>query len=270
MARLRPGVFHKMLSQIIHTMEHDFQIVNEAAKMRYRSGGAFNVGGLTIRSPHMSVGHGGLYHSQSPEGFFLGAAGLKVVVPRGPIQAKGLLLSSIRDPNPVVFLEPKILYRSAVEHVPLSSYTLPLSSAEILRPGTDLTIVSWGTPLYTIETALSLLSSPPPSLAEFIPQDVRKASIEVIDLRTILPWDREAIVNSVKKTGRVILVHEAGKIGGVGSDIASVITEECFLHLEAPVKRVTGWDTPVALAFEKFYIPDAVRVMDAIISTLKF
>jgi 2-oxoisovalerate dehydrogenase E1 component beta subunit len=207
----------------------------------------------------MSVGHGGLYHSQSPEGFFLGAAGLKVwlakmlflvnflmslqvVVPRGPIQAKGLLLSSIRDPNPVVFFEPKVLYRSSVEHVPLSPYTLPLSSAEILRSGSDLTIVSWGTPLYTIETALSLLSSPPPSLADFIPEDVKKASVEVIDLRTILPWDRDTIVQSVKKTGRLMIVHEAGKIGGVGSEIASVITEECFLHLEAPVKRVTGWE----------------------------
>jgi 2-oxoisovalerate dehydrogenase E1 component subunit beta len=166
----------------------------------------------------------------------------QVVVPRGPLQAKGLLLSSIRDPNPVVFFEPKILYRSSVEHVPLSPYTLPLSSAEVLRPGRDLTIVSWGTPLYTIETALSLLSSPPSSLADLIPEDVRKASVEVIDLRTILPWDRDAVVESVKKTGRLMIVHEAGKIGGVGSEIASVVTEECFLHLEAPVKRVTGWE----------------------------
>jgi 2-oxoisovalerate dehydrogenase E1 component beta subunit len=166
----------------------------------------------------------------------------QVVVPRGPLQAKGLLLSSIRDPNPVIFFEPKILYRSSVEHVPLSSYTLPLSSAEILRPGSDLTIVSWGTPLYTIETALSLLSSPPPSLDNFVPGDVRNASIEVIDLRTALPWDRETIVQSVKKTGRLMIVHEAGKIGGVGSEIASVVTEECFLHLEAPAKRVTGWE----------------------------
>lgn len=166
----------------------------------------------------------------------------QVVVPRGPVQAKGLLLSSIRDPNPVVFFEPKILYRSSVEHVPLSPYTLPLSSAEILCPGTDLTIVSWGTPLYTIEAALSLISSPPPSLADFIPEDVKKASIEVIDLRTILPWDRDTIVRSVKKTGRLMVVHEAGKIGGVGSEIASVVTEECFLHLQAPVKRVAGWE----------------------------
>jgi len=246
------------------------QIVNEASKMRYRSGGQYNAAGLTIRAPHMSVGHGGLYHSQSPEGFFLGVAGVKVVVPRGPIQAKGLLLSSIRDPNPVIFFEPKILYRSSIEHVPLSPYILPLSSAEILRSGSDLTIVSWGTPLYVIETALSLLSSPPSSLAKLVPDDVRKATVEVIDLRTILPWDRQTIIESVKKTGRLMIVHEAGKIGGVGSEIASVVTEECFLHLEAPIKRVTGWDTPVPLVFENFYIPDAVRVMDGIISTLKY
>ncbi|KAF8319315.1 pyruvate dehydrogenase [Clavulina sp. PMI_390] len=248
------------------------QLVNEAAKLRYRSGGQYDVGKLTIRSPSMSVGHGGLYHSQSPEGFFMGAAGLNIVVPRGPIQAKGLLLSSIRDPNPTVFFEPKILYRSANEHVPLSSYTLPLSSAEILQPGNDLTIVSWGTPLYTIETALSLLANPPKELDDeaLIPKDVRKASIEVIDLRTILPWDRETVVKSVNKTGRLVVVHEAGKIGGVGTEVAGVVSEECWLKMEAPVKRVCGWDTPVALAYEKFFIPDAVRVMDAIISTLKY
>lgn len=169
---------------------------------------------------------------------------IQVVVPRGPIQAKGLLLASIRDPNPVVFFEPKVLYRSSVEHVPLSSYTLPLSSAEILRPGSDLTIVSWGTPLYTIETALSLLANPPAGLAStgLIPDDVRKASVEVIDLRTVLPWDRKTVVDSVRKTGRLMVVHEAGRIGGVGSEIASVVTEECFLKLEAPVRRVCGWE----------------------------
>jgi 2-oxoisovalerate dehydrogenase E1 component beta subunit len=166
----------------------------------------------------------------------------QIVVPRGPIQAKGLLIASIRDPNPVVFFEPKILYRSAVEHVPLSSYTLPLSSAEVLRSGNDITIVSWGTPLYTIETALSLIQNPPTSLAPLVPEDVRKASFEVIDLRTILPWDRQGVVDSVMKTGRLMVVHEAGKIGGVGSEIASVVTEECFLKLEAPVNRVCGWE----------------------------
>lgn len=173
------------------------------------------------------------------------------MIPRSPIQAKGLLLASIRDPNPTLFFEPKILYRSSVEHVPLSSYSLPLSKAEVLRQGKDLTIVSWGTPLYTIETALSLLQNPPSSLVNakhpstsqlLIPEDVRKASVEVIDLRTVLPWDRETVVESVRKTGRLVIVHEAGKIGGVGGEIASVVGEEAFLKLEAPVKRVCGWE----------------------------
>ncbi|CCO28848.1 2-oxoisovalerate dehydrogenase E1 component, beta subunit [Rhizoctonia solani AG-1 IB] len=122
------------------------QLVNEAAKFRYRSGGRYDVGKLTIRTPSMSVGHGGLYHSQSPEGFFMGAAGLKVVVPRSPIQAKGLLLSSIRDPNPVIFLEPKILYRSSVEQVPIDDFELPIGKAEVLVKGSDVTLLTYGSP----------------------------------------------------------------------------------------------------------------------------
>ncbi|KAG8892367.1 hypothetical protein FRB99_002780 [Tulasnella sp. 403] len=246
------------------------QLVNEAAKIRYRSGGQFNVGKLTIRSPTMSVGHGGLYHSQSPEGFFIGAAGLKVVIPRSPIQAKGLLLASIDDPNPVIFFEPKILYRSAVEQVPTSPYTLPLSQAEVLIPGEDLTILTWGTPVYTAQSAIDILRNPPPSLEAHVPQSLRSAKVELIDLRTIVPWDVETVVKSVNKTRRLLVLHEAGSIGGVGSEVASVVTERCFLKLEAPVKRVTGWDTPVPLIYEKFYIPDAVRVLDAIVETLTY
>lgn len=248
------------------------QIVNEGAKIRYRSGGQFNIGSLTIRTPCMAVGHGGLYHSQSPEGFFLGASGLKVVIPRSPIQAKGLLLASIRDPNPVIFMEPKILYRSAVEQVPISDYTLPLSKLETLIPGSDLTLLTYGTPLYTCETALSMLASPPPSLdnENMIPKDVRKAKIELIDLRTILPWDMEGVIESVNRTRRLVIVHEAGSIGGVGAEIAAEVQKRCFLKLEAPVKRVCGWDTPVALQYEKFHIPDALRVVDAIVETLKY
>ncbi|EIM90335.1 thiamine diphosphate-binding protein [Stereum hirsutum FP-91666 SS1] len=246
------------------------QLVNEAAKIRYRSGGQFNVGGLTIRTPTMSVGHGGLYHSQSPEGFFMGAAGLKIVIPRSPIQAKGLLLASIRDPNPVIFMEPKILYRSAVEHVPVDDFTLPLSRAEILTPGTDLTLLTWGTPVYHCETALRILSNPPPSLAPHIPQSLRSAKIELIDLRTILPWDAETVIESVKKTGRLVVVHEAGKTGGVGGEIAAEVQKKAFLRMQAPVRRVAGWDTPVGLQYEKFIIPDAVRILDAILETLTY
>jgi len=246
------------------------QLVNEAAKFRYRSGGQYNVGGLTVRTPTMAVGHGGLYHSQSPEGYFLSAAGLKIVIPRSPIQAKGLLLSSIQDPNPVIFMEPKILYRSALEQVPIDDYHLPLSSAEILREGSDLTIISYGTPLYTISNALNILASPPTALNSIVPSRLRHSQIELIDLRTILPWDVETIVNSVRKTGRCMIVHEAGPIGGVGSEIAAEVQKRCFEKLEAPVRRVCGWDLPVALQYEKFYTPDVVRVLDAIIETLSY
>ncbi|KAF7311420.1 Pyruvate dehydrogenase [Mycena kentingensis (nom. inval.)] len=215
-------------------------------------------------------GHGGLYHSQSPEGFFMGASGLKVVIPRSPIQAKGLLLSSIRDPNPVVFMEPKILYRSAVEQVPMDDFELPLGRAETLVPGADLTLLTWGTPIYHCETALHLLADPPPGLAPHVPESLRKAKIELIDLRSILPWDVETVTESVKRTGRLVIVHEAGMTAGAGAEIAAEVQKRCFLRLEAPVKRVTGWDTPVALQYEKFHIPDGVRILDAIVETLSY
>ncbi|KAJ7461471.1 thiamine diphosphate-binding protein [Mycena latifolia] len=246
------------------------QLVNEAAKIRYRSGGQYNVGGLTVRTPTMSVGHGGLYHSQSPEGFFMGASGLKIVIPRSPIQAKGLLLSAIRDPNPVIFMEPKILYRSAIEQVPIDDFSLPLGRAETLVAGADLTLLSWGTPLYHCETALHMLADPPPALAPHVPAALRTAKVELIDLRSILPWDAEAVAESVARTGRLVIVHEAGMTAGAGAEIAAEIQKRCFLRLAAPVKRVTGWDTPVALQYEKFYIPDAVRILDGIVETLSY
>jgi 2-oxoisovalerate dehydrogenase E1 component beta subunit len=159
------------------------QIVNEAAKYRYRSGNEFDVGGLTIRMPGMAVGHGGHYHSQSPEAYFAHTPGIKVVIPRSPIQAKGLLLASIRDKNPVIFIEPKILYRAAVEQVPEDDFTLPIGKAEVLKEGKDLTIVGWGSQLYTLEPAIAMAEKEMPGL-----------SIELIDLRTILPWDVETVV----------------------------------------------------------------------------
>ncbi|KAG1719026.1 hypothetical protein EDD22DRAFT_855129 [Suillus occidentalis] len=163
-------------------------LVNEAAKFRYRSGGHFSIGGLTMRTPTMAVGHGGLYHSQSPEGFFMGASGLKVIIPRSPIQCKGLLLSAIRDPNPVMFMEPIVLYCSA---------------------GSNLTLLTWGTPVYHCESALCLLNSPPPSLAPLIPPSLCSAKVELINLQTILPWDIETVVESVHRTKRLMIVHEA-------------------------------------------------------------
>jgi 2-oxoisovalerate dehydrogenase E1 component beta subunit len=246
------------------------QIVNEAAKFRYRSGGKFDVGGLTIRSPCMAVGHGGLYHTQSVEGFFMGAHGVKIVVPRSPIQAKGLLLASIRDPNPVLFFEPKTLYRSAVEQVPIDDFTLPLSKAEILVPGKDLTLLSWGTPLYHCETALHLLQSPPSALSPHVPESLRQAKVEIIDLRTILPWDVDTVMESVNRTGRLVIVQEAGRTMGAGSEIAAEVQKKCFLKLKAPVKRVAGIDAPNGLQYEKFQLPEPVRILDALVETLSY
>ncbi|CAH7670886.1 Thiamin diphosphate-binding protein [Phakopsora pachyrhizi] len=229
------------------------QIVNEAAKRRYRSGGQYDCGRLTIRSPCMAVGHGALYHSQSPEAYFHHAAGIKIVIPRSPSQAKGLLLASIRDPNPILFLEPKALYRSSVEYVPTTDYTLDLSKAEVLQTGTDLTIISLRN-----------------EIEELVPGSMRDLRVELIDLRTISPFDEETIVNSVNKTGRCIIVHEAAKNGGVGAEIAARIQEKCFTRLEAPVQRVCGWDTPFPLIYEKFYVPDQIRVLDSIINLMEY
>ncbi|KAI9295597.1 hypothetical protein K502DRAFT_324262 [Neoconidiobolus thromboides FSU 785] len=235
------------------------QIVNEAAKYRYRSGGIFNVGGLTIRAPISAVGHGALYHSQSPESFFPHAAGLKVVIPRSPIQAKGLLLASIRDRNPVLFFEPKILYRAAVEHVPIGDYELPLGKAEILKEGKDVTVLGWGSQIYALENAIQMAEEKHPGL-----------SCELIDLRTIFPWDVETIVKSVNKTGRLVIAHEAAKTMGFATEIATTIQEHCFLRLEAPIQRVTGYDTPFPLAFEKFYVPDLTRCYEGIRKVIEY
>jgi 2-oxoisovalerate dehydrogenase E1 component beta subunit len=167
-----------------------------------------------------------------------------VVVPRSPTQAKGLLLAAIQTPDPVIFMEPKILYRAAVEQVPTDPYILPLDKAEILKSGKDLTIVSYGTPLYTCGAAIAAAEK------DF------GCSIELIDLRTIYPWDRETILESVKRTGRAIVVHESMMNAGVGAEVAATIQEKAFLRLEAPVKRVTGWATHTGLVFEPFIIPD--------------
>ena len=175
----------------------------------------------------MGVGHGALYHSQSVEGFFQHAAGIKCVIPRSPIQAKGLLRAAVLDPNPVLVLEPKILYRALQENVPVGDYTLPLDKAEVVREGTDLTIVSWGTPLYVVEQALHMLRHPAPELAPLVPESLRNLSVELIDLRTVAPYDFETVAQSVNKTGRLIVVHEASKTGGVGAEVCADITQVC-------------------------------------------
>nr|ANM86808.1 branched-chain alphaketoacid dehydrogenase E1b [Stygiella incarcerata] len=227
------------------------QIVNEAAKFRYRSGNMENCGGLTIRAPCGAVGHGGHYHSQSVEGFFAHQPGLKIVIPRSAIQAKGLLLSAIRDPNPTLFFEPKILYRSSVELVPDADYMIPLGKAEVVKSGKDVTVVGWGTQVHVLQEACDMAEKD-------------GISCELIDLRTIMPWDQETVEDSVRKTGRLVVAHEETKTAGFGAEIAAHIQDRCFLHLESPIQRVAGLDTPFPLIFEKFYLPDKFKCYEAI------
>lgn len=167
-------------------------------------------------------------------------------MPRSPTQAKGLLLSAILECNdPVVFMEPKILYRAAVEHVPNESYTIPLSKAEVIKPGTDLTIISYGQPLYLCSAAIAAAE-----------KALGGPNIELIDLRTIYPWDRQTVLESVRKTGRAIIVHESMINYGVGAEVAATIQEGAFLRLEAPIKRIAGWSTHTGLNYERFILPD--------------
>ncbi|KAG5861944.1 2-oxoisovalerate dehydrogenase subunit beta [Gonioctena quinquepunctata] len=233
-------------------------MVNEAAKYRYRSGGIFDCGKLTVRAPCGAVGHGALYHSQSPEAYFAHTPGLKVVIPRNPIKAKGLLLSCIRDPDPCLVLEPKILYRAAVDEVPVEDYQLPIGRADVLIEGSDVTLVGWGTQVHVLKEVAQLA------------KEKFKISCEVIDLVSILPWDVETVCKSVKKTKRVLISHEAPLTGGFGAEISATIQEECFLHLEAPIARVTGFDTPFPHIFEPFYLPDKWRCLGAIEKLIKF
>lgn len=203
------------------------------------------------------MGHGALYHSQSPEAYFAHTPGLVVACPRSPVQAKGLLLASIRHNNPVIFLEPKILYRIAEEDVPVEDYEVPLMVAEVIKEGKDITLISYGTQLRHVRMAAALAEK-------------EGISCEIVDLRTILPWDEKTVIESVKKTGRCIVTHEAPITCGFGAELTAKIQEKCFLHLEAPVKRVCGYDTPFPLAFEQFYLPDRFKLLEAIKNTMKY
>ena len=233
------------------------QIVNEAAKFRYRSGNEFDVGKLTIRSPYGGGIAGGLYHSQSPEAYFAHTPGLKVVIPRNPYQAKGLLLASIRDDNPVIFFEPKRLYRASLGEVPEEDYQLPIGKAEVLQMGSDITLLAWGAQMEVLQKAADLAAND-------------GISCEVIDLRSILPWDIETIANSVVKTGRLLVSQEAPLTAGFASEIAATIQQECFLHLESPIERVCGLDTPYPLALEKEYVSDHLKIYEAIKRSIHF
>jgi pyruvate dehydrogenase E1 component beta subunit len=232
------------------------QIVNEAAKYRYRSGGEMSVP-MVIRTPTGGGIRGGHYHSQSPESLFIHTAGLKVVCPSNPYDAKGLLLASMQEDDPVIFFEPKRVYRAARMDVPEGVYTVPLGKAAIVRPGEHVTVLAWGAMLYEALAA-----------AEEIAAEGIEA--EVLDLRTLWPIDIDTVVESVKRTGRVVVVHEAPKTCGFGAELVSLVCEKAFLHLEAPPVRVTGFDTPFPYTLENEYLPLAHRIVPALRDTVRY
>jgi len=232
------------------------QIVNQAARCRSRTRGAFTCP-LTIRVPVGGGIHAPELHSDSPEAVYVHTPGLKVVMPSRPYDAKGLLISAIRDPDPVIFFEPKRVYRAIKEEVPEESYTLPLGKAQVISEGSDLTMISWGAMVSVCLAALDQM-----------PED---ASIELIDLQTLSPLDVETITKSVCKTGRAVVVHEAPKTAGLGAEISSLIQEHCFLSLEAPVQRITGFDTSMPYyKLEKQYLPDEDRIISGVRDCLAY
>jgi 2-oxoisovalerate dehydrogenase E1 component beta subunit len=232
------------------------QLVSEAAKYRYRSGGEFSVP-MVVRTPMGGGIRGGHYHSQSPESLFIHVSGLKVVCPSNPYDAKGLLLSAIRDDDPVIFFEPKRVYRAAKMEVPDGDYSVPLTSAKVVREGEHVTVIAWGAMLYEAIDAAEQAQE-------------RGVSAEVIDLRTLWPVDIDTIVASVKRTGRVVVVHEAPRTCGFGAELVALVCEKAFMHLEAPPVRVTGWDTPFPYTLETDYLPLAHRIVPALLVTARF
>ena len=238
------------------------QIVSEAARMRYRSAGDFTAP-ITIRMPCGGGIYGGQTHSQSPEALFTHVCGLRTVMPSNPYDAKGLLIASIENDDPVIFLEPKRLYNGPFDgqhdqpmvpwsrhprsEVPEGRYTVPLESAAVVRPGEQLTVLTYGTMVYVAEAA------------------ARQAGVdaEIIDLRSLWPLDLATMVDSVRKTGRCVVLHEATRTSGFGAELVSLVQEHCFYHLEAPIERVTGWDTPYPHALEWAYFPGPERVARA-------
>lgn len=229
------------------------QIVSELAKMRYRSGGEYTAP-VVIRTPCGGGIKGGHYHSQSTEALFTHTAGLHVVMPSTPYDAKGMLLTALRGDDPVLFLEPKALYRKAKGDVPDEDYTVPFGKAAVRKEGTDMTLVAWGAMVPICMEAAQRA-------------DDDGISCEVLDLRSLVPLDEEGLLESVKKTGRMVIVHEAQRTSGFGGELAAIVAEKALDYLEAPIKRVTGFDTPFPYTLEDVYMPDADRVLRAILET---
>ena len=244
------------------------QLISEAARLRYRSGGEFTCP-ITVRTPFGGGIFGGQTHSQSPEGIFTHVSGLKTVVPSNPYDAKGLLIAAIEDPDPVLFFEPKRIYNGPFDghydrpvspwskhptsEVPDGHYTVPLGKAAIVRAGEAVTILCYGT---MVHVALGVVAE-------------AGVDAEVIDLRTLVPLDIDTIVASVEKTGRCLIVHEATRTSGFGAELSAQVQERCFHHLEAPIERVTGWDTPYPHSLEWAYFPGPVRIGEALKRVLK-
>lgn len=226
------------------------QIVSEAAKLRYRSGGQYTAP-MVIRTPYGGGIRGGLYHSQSGEAYFCHTPGLKVVIPSTPYDAKGLLIASIEDPDPVLFLEPKALYRSVKDEVPEDYYTVDLTTLRTVREGADVTVFCYGAMVPVAKKAAERASE-------------QGIDTHIVDLRTLLPLDEEGVLEAAKKTGRVVVLHEAPRFCGYGAEISALIAESCIEYMEAPVARVTGFDTPFPNTLEHHYLPDERRVLDAI------
>ncbi len=226
------------------------QIVSEAAKLRYRSGGQYTAP-MVIRTPYGGGIRGGLYHSQSGEAYFCHTPGLKVVIPSTPYDAKGLLLASIDDPDPVLFLEPKALYRMVKGEVPEGRYTVDLSTLRTAREGKNVTVFCYGAMVPVCLKAA---------------EQAAEKGIEclVVDLRTLLPLDEDGVLEAAKQTGRVVVVHEAPRFCGFGGEISAIIAESAIEYMEAPIARVTGFDTPFPNTLEHHYMPDDRRVLDAI------
>ena len=232
------------------------QIVSELSKLRWRSAGQYSCP-VIVRAPYGGGIKGGLYHSQSPEAYFCHTAGLTVVIPSTPSDAKGMLLAALEGEDPVIFLEPKRLYRSVKEEVPAGRFTTPLASARIARPGEQVTILTYGAMV-------------PVSIEAAEQAAAQGVSAEVVDLRTLVPLDQATVLDSVRKTGRAVIVHEAPRTGGFGAELAALIAEQALTSLQAPVLRVTGYDTPFPYTLEHTYLPDAPRVLRAIEHVMRY
>jgi pyruvate dehydrogenase E1 component beta subunit len=228
------------------------QIINQMAKIRYRSGGEYECP-MVLRTPYGAGVKGGLYHSQSGESYFAHTAGLTVVTPSNPYDAKGLLISASQGEDPVIFMEPKRLYRAGKQEVPEDIYKIPIGKAEVVNTGDDVTIITYGAMVPTVMDTIKK----------------NNLNAEVLDLRTLVPVDKDAIMHSVQKTGRVVIVHEAPRTGGFGGEISAMITERGIDFLYAPILRVTGPDSPIPYRMEEYYVPNERRILNAVRKVLE-